>query len=55
MDWTRAVEINREALARIVAGLVSLLAAQGSAARLALPVYQVIARVLLPAEWRCGG
>ena len=50
MDWTRAVEINREALARIVAGLVSLLAAQGSAARLALPVYQVIARVLLPAE-----
>lgn len=50
MDWTKAIEINREALSRIVAGLVALLAAQGGAARLALPVYHLIARVLYPAE-----
>ena len=50
MDWTRAIEINREALTRIVAALVALLAAQGGAKRLALPVYQLIARVLVPAE-----
>lgn len=50
MDWNKAIEINRDALTRIVAALVSLLAAQAGAARLALPVYQLIARVLLPAE-----
>lgn len=50
MDWARAIEINRDALTRIVAALVSLLAAQGGAARLALPVYQLIAKALLPAE-----
>jgi hypothetical protein len=50
MDWARAIEINRAALARIVGALVSLLAAQGGAARLPLPVYQLIARVLYPAE-----
>jgi hypothetical protein len=50
MDWARAIEINRAALARIVAALVSLLAAQGEAARLPLPVYELIARVLYPAE-----
>jgi hypothetical protein len=50
MDWARAIEINRAALASIVAALVSLLAAQGEAARLSLPVYQLIARVLNPAE-----
>jgi hypothetical protein len=50
MDWTRAIEINRDALTRIVAALVSLLAAQGGAVRLALPVYQLIAKALLPAE-----
>ncbi len=54
MDWTRAIEINREALARIVGALVALLQAQvsgpGGALRLALPVYQLIARILLPAE-----
>jgi hypothetical protein len=48
MDWARAVEINRVALTRIVAALVSLFAAQGG--RLPLPVYQLIARVLHPAE-----
>jgi hypothetical protein len=50
MDWARAIEINRAALARIVAALVSLLAAQGEGPRLPLPVYQMIARVLYPAE-----
>jgi hypothetical protein len=50
MDWKRVIEINREALVRIVAGLVVLLAAQGGVPRLSLPVYQLIARILLPAE-----
>lgn len=50
MDWARAIEINRAALTRIVAALVSLLAAQGESLRLPLPVYQALARVLHPAE-----
>lgn len=50
MDWTRAIEINRAALTRIVATLAALLAAQGEGPRLPLPVYQLIARVLNPAE-----
>jgi hypothetical protein len=50
MDWAKAIEINRDALTRIVMMLVSLLSAQGGAARLPLPVFQLLARVLLPAE-----
>ncbi len=50
MDWKRAIEINKEALTRIVAGLVALLAAQGLVNRLPLPMYQMIMRVLHPAE-----
>ena len=50
MDWKRAVEINREALIRIVAGLVALLEAHGLAARLPVQVYQLILRSLHPAE-----
>ena len=51
MDWKRAIEINREALTRIVAGLVALLGLQqGVAKRLPLPVYHMIARILHPAE-----
>jgi hypothetical protein len=50
MNWTRAVEINRDALSRIVAGLVALLAVQGEALRLPLPVYQMLLRILYPAE-----
>jgi hypothetical protein len=50
MDWARAIEINRAALASIVAARVSLLAAQSEAVRLPLPVYELIARVLYPAE-----
>ncbi len=51
MDWVRAIEINREALTRIVAGLVALLGMQkGVVKRLPLPVYHMIARILHPAE-----
>lgn len=50
MDWARAIEINRAALTRIVAALVSLLAAQGEGPRLPLALYQLLARVLNPAE-----
>jgi hypothetical protein len=50
MDWTRVIEINRQALTHIIAGLVALLAAQGGAVRLRLSVYQLLARVLYPAE-----
>ena len=50
MDWARAIAINKQALTRIVAALVALLAAQGGVKRLPLPVYQMIARVLHPAE-----
>jgi hypothetical protein len=48
VDWKRAIEINTEALIRIVAGLVSLLAVHGE--RLPSPVYHFIARILHPAE-----
>jgi hypothetical protein len=50
MDWKTAIEINRDALTRIVTALVALLSAQGGATRLALPVYHLISRTLLPAE-----
>ncbi len=50
MDWARAIEINRDALSRIIAGLLALLAAQAGAVRLPLPVYQLLSRVLHPAE-----
>jgi hypothetical protein len=50
VDWQRAIEINRQALTRIVSALVALLAAQGGARRLPLSVYRVIARLLHPAE-----
>jgi hypothetical protein len=50
VDWTRAIEINKTALIRIVAALVSLLASQAGATRLPLPVYRLIARTLHPAE-----
>jgi hypothetical protein len=49
MDWTSAIAINREALARIVAGLLELVALQAGA-RLPLSLYRLVARVLLPAE-----
>jgi hypothetical protein len=50
MNWPRAIEINRDALAHIVAGLVALLVAQGGALRLSFHVYQMLQRILHPAE-----
>jgi hypothetical protein len=50
MDWPKAIEINRHALTRIVAGLVVLLSAQGGAVRLPRVVYQLLSRILYPAE-----
>ncbi len=50
MDWTRAIETNKAALERIIAGLFALLAVQGGAARVPLAVYKAIARILHPAE-----
>ena len=50
MNWPRAIEINRDALTHIVAGLVALLVAQGGVLRLPLSVYQMLSRILYPAE-----
>ena len=50
MNWPRAIEINKDALTRIVAGLVALLLAQGGALRLPRVVYQMLQRILYPAE-----
>ena len=50
MNWTRAIDINRDALTHIIAGLVALLAAQGEALRLPLVVYRLLQRILYPAE-----
>jgi hypothetical protein len=50
MNWPRAIEINRDALTGIVAGLVALLVAQGGVLRLPFPVYQLLQRILYPAE-----
>jgi hypothetical protein len=50
MDWKVAIEINKQALARIIATLVALLGAQGGAVRLPIPVYQALWRILYPAE-----
>jgi hypothetical protein len=42
MDWARAIEINKAALTRIIAGLIAMvgLAAEGAVARLPRPVYR---------------
>jgi hypothetical protein len=50
MNWTRAIDINKDALTHIIAGLVALLAAHGQVLRLPLPVYQMLLRILYPAE-----
>jgi hypothetical protein len=51
MDWKRAIAINREALTRIVAGLVALVRLQnGAVTRLPRPVYQHIALALHKTE-----
>jgi hypothetical protein len=50
MNWPRAIEINKDALTRIITGLVALLAAQGGVPRLSRSVYQLLQRSLYPAE-----
>lgn len=50
MDWDRAVAINREALQRILAGFVALLAAFEGELRLPLGVYRVVAHGLFKSE-----
>jgi hypothetical protein len=50
MNWTRAIEINGQALSHIVAGLVALLAAFEGAVRLPRSVYQMVARDLFKTE-----
>ena len=50
MDWDRAVAVNREALLRIVAGFVALLAAFHGELRLPLGVYRVVALGLFKSE-----
>jgi hypothetical protein len=49
MDWTRAIEINQTALARIVAGLIAMVGVV-SGGRLPQPVYRAVSLVLRPAE-----
>jgi hypothetical protein len=52
MDWVRAIEINQNALSRIVAALIAMvgLAVEGARARLPRPLYYAALRVLRPAE-----
>jgi hypothetical protein len=50
VDWERAVAVNREALSRIVAGFVALLAAFEGELRLPLGVYRTVALGLFKSE-----
>ena len=50
MDWERAILVNREALARVVAGFVALLAAFQGELRLPLGVYRIVALGLFKSE-----
>ena len=50
MDWKLAIKINREALMRIVAGLVALLSAYEDALRLPRGIYQHLGLNLHKAE-----
>ena len=50
MDWERAVAVNREALSRIVAGFVALLAAFEGELRLPLGIYRTVALGLFKSE-----
>ena len=59
MDWTLAIERNREALKRILAGLVAMAAlADGlgvGAPTLPRPLYRAVLRLLRPAEAAARG
>ena len=50
MDWERAILVNREALLRILAGFVALLAAFHGELRLPLGVYRTVALGLFKSE-----
>jgi hypothetical protein len=52
MDWDQAIERQREALTRIIAGLFAMLdwVEGNSIVRLPLPLYRSVLRVLYPAE-----
>ena len=50
MDWERAILVNREALVRILAGFVALLAAFHGELRLPLGVYRAVALGLFKSE-----
>ncbi len=50
MDWERAILVNREALVRILAGFVALLAAFHGELRLPLGVYRTVALGLFKSE-----
>ena len=50
MDWERAILVNREALLRILAGFVALLAAFHGELRLPLGVYRAVALGLFKSE-----
>ena len=50
MDWTRAIEINRQALLRIVAELVAVLAAFEGVLRLPRPIHRTLGLGLHKAE-----
>jgi hypothetical protein len=48
MDWARAITINRTALTRIVAMLITMVA--GYETLVPKPIYHAVLRVLYPAE-----
>jgi hypothetical protein len=50
VDWERAIAVNKDALTRIVAGFVALLAAFEGELRLPLGVYRVVASSLFKSE-----
>jgi hypothetical protein len=52
MDWAQAIETNRTALTRIVAGLIAMveMAAAGATALLPRRVHRAAVRILVPAE-----
>jgi hypothetical protein len=50
VDWKRAIAVNQEALSRIVAGFVALLAAFEGELRLPLGVYRAVALGLFKSE-----
>lgn len=50
VDWTRAIEINQAALARIIAALVAVIEGQGGSGWISLAMHRAVSRILNPAE-----